>query len=604
MIRTQRVFIMVQKLCMILMPLLLLIFFIPTSHAWATPAKDYYADQFNAAIAVQNNGTLLVTETETFHFIGGPFTYIYRDLPTDKTDGISVTGASMDGSSMQSGSEAGQYEVSGNDTIKVTWHFAPINDTTHTFVLTYHVKGVLQKTTAADFLAWEALPTSYSYTIRAAKINVTYPESTQIVGKPEVISGNASLVDPPSKGLITYEAKDLDPNETIEIGIQFRPRSLIQAAPDWQIWQQQTDMYLFPCILGAIILSLLIVLGIAFYKRSYQPKGAIKKALRTTAPPDDLSPAVSGVLVKSPSKSTVTVDQVLGTLFDLANRGVLTIVEREQGAGHFYPKQPVFMIQLEAQPEDLRPYEIDLLHILFNEINKPASVPFSDVLKHQTSYPLHLNAPVQQELQQRGFLNESNEKLRARLRTLIIYLLVIGALGTLIGFFVGRAIYIWPLGFLPTGLILAGIIAMIMRAYSSALSLKGKQEVENWQAFDRYLQGIIWGSHKEEDNQDIFMNYLPYATSFGWGNQWVQHFQKQGMTTLPSWFLNFSSTDHQQQAPNPANMLAMITMLEIIHPNLYSSAGNGNFTNHVGGGGFGGGGFGGGAAGGGGSGAG
>jgi hypothetical protein len=40
----------------------------------AVPAKEYSADRFDASIAVQEGGSLIVTETVTFKFVGGPFT--------------------------------------------------------------------------------------------------------------------------------------------------------------------------------------------------------------------------------------------------------------------------------------------------------------------------------------------------------------------------------------------------------------------------------------------------------------------------------------------------------------------------------------------------
>ena len=49
----------------------------------AVPAKEYSADRFDASIAVQEGGSLIVTKTVTFKFVGGPFTYVFRDIPTN-----------------------------------------------------------------------------------------------------------------------------------------------------------------------------------------------------------------------------------------------------------------------------------------------------------------------------------------------------------------------------------------------------------------------------------------------------------------------------------------------------------------------------------------
>lgn len=74
----------------------------------AVPAKDYTAERYDANIIVQEGGSLIVTETVTFRFVGGPFTYVFRNIPTDKTDGITIKSASMDDQTMQHGSGVGK----------------------------------------------------------------------------------------------------------------------------------------------------------------------------------------------------------------------------------------------------------------------------------------------------------------------------------------------------------------------------------------------------------------------------------------------------------------------------------------------------------------
>src|SRR5512135_988146 len=102
----------------------------------AVPAKDYNAESYDADIMVKEGGSLIVTETVTFKFVGGPFTYVFRNIPTAKTDSITIMSASMDDQTMQQGKGAGQVEITYDNPVKVTWHFAPVSDQMHTFVLT------------------------------------------------------------------------------------------------------------------------------------------------------------------------------------------------------------------------------------------------------------------------------------------------------------------------------------------------------------------------------------------------------------------------------------------------------------------------------------
>ena len=51
-------------------------------------SKTFYWEQYHTEISVQQNGDLLVEEQQTIVFTSGTFTFGYRTIPMDKTDGI------------------------------------------------------------------------------------------------------------------------------------------------------------------------------------------------------------------------------------------------------------------------------------------------------------------------------------------------------------------------------------------------------------------------------------------------------------------------------------------------------------------------------------
>ncbi len=57
--------------------------------------KSYSASRFDVDMTIEEGGSLLVKETIVFDFVGGPFTFVFRELPLDHTDGISVLEASV-----------------------------------------------------------------------------------------------------------------------------------------------------------------------------------------------------------------------------------------------------------------------------------------------------------------------------------------------------------------------------------------------------------------------------------------------------------------------------------------------------------------------------
>ncbi len=73
----------------------------------ASAAKTYHADRFDADWQINSDGSLSVVETVVFNFEGGPFTFVYRELPDEYSDGVEVLGASLDGRPLPVGAGAG-----------------------------------------------------------------------------------------------------------------------------------------------------------------------------------------------------------------------------------------------------------------------------------------------------------------------------------------------------------------------------------------------------------------------------------------------------------------------------------------------------------------
>jgi hypothetical protein len=155
-------------------------------------ARQYSADRFDVVARIEPEGFIHVVETVVFRFEGGPFTRVFRDIPTRRTDGIRVLEASMDGRPMPFGDTAGHVEVdSTRSRLRVRWRFAPIADSTHTFTISYAVVGLAQRAEGADLVDWLALPTSHDYRIASSTIRIEYPPAAAPIGEPEIASRNA-----------------------------------------------------------------------------------------------------------------------------------------------------------------------------------------------------------------------------------------------------------------------------------------------------------------------------------------------------------------------------------------------------------------------------
>src|SRR5215212_297626 len=96
----------------------------------------FFAERYNSRIEVLHGGTLRVIETITLRFDEGTFTQFYRVVPRRLSDGVEIVSATLDGQVLPAGEGPGHVQVSGSSQVRVTWKFAPVSNSTHTFQLT------------------------------------------------------------------------------------------------------------------------------------------------------------------------------------------------------------------------------------------------------------------------------------------------------------------------------------------------------------------------------------------------------------------------------------------------------------------------------------
>lgn len=517
------------------------------------PAKTYSAEQFNQVITVQQDGSLLVKETVIFAFSGGPFTYVYRDLPTNKTDGVVVLSTTMDERTMARGTGAGQVEIAGGNPLKVTWHFAPLSDQRHTFVLTYRVLGVVQKTAGADLLNWEVLPTKYDYAIRSSTTIVKYSEQAALLGVPQVTRGAAQVTASP--GTVTFLAHDIGAGSPLEIALRFRAGSLIQAAPYWQRLQEQAQALIVPYLLGGLALFLVLFLLAFWHYWRYRRRSLTveKYAGVYTTPPDELSPALVGSVFSS--SNAMSWNSALATIFDLASRNVLAI-EQVPGPKKWYRMHPDFLIEQRRLPEGLRPFELGLLSVLFQgKEGMSSSITISNLSRKYTNRYRRFTRPLRQEMIERGLLDADLRKMRAWMVGISTSLAIAAFIVAVVAAVIAWPLGMWPVAFLPLGMALAGCVACVLWLTFSPLTPQGQQEADQWKSFSRYLKDIMRGREAVAD-PETFGAYLVYAASFGFVERWVKYFQRQGTVDVPPWFHSLATA----KADDMAYFVAMIAV--------------------------------------------
>jgi uncharacterized membrane protein YgcG len=502
-----------------------------------TPAlagKSAQAERYDVDLDVQADGSVRVSETLVFRYSGGPFTFVKREIPAQKTDGLRFIEAGMDGKKMGQGSAAGQVEVSGSDPLTITWHFAGVSDSSHTFTLTYVALGVVEKLPSADVFAYRALPIEHDYSISASMVRVSYPAEAQIQGQPGLLSGKADIQSQP--GRVTFQAGALVADQTLEVRLQFAPSSLVTQAPLWQGQRQikaerdQNSLWLF----GALSALLLAGGGVGLYLfgQCYRPSEAPLAVSTIPNPvrPSDLGPALAGALQNGgePQQSSQ-----MATLIDLARRGVLEISELPK-SGWF--AQQDFNVRL-LRTSGLKEYEHTLLRALFAEelLSSGLNASLKAGLERMARAWDGFSNVVCNELLMNGWIDEERRRAQNMWFTITVVVLFLAVAVLMIASFtLIEALGSWVM--LVGGvLLLLAIFWLVMVTRMSYLTPKGQLEAAGWKCYRAYLEEASKG-HAPAVELDLFENALAYAAAFGLAHQWSQFFKKQGLSQLPAWF--------------------------------------------------------------------
>lgn len=487
--------------------------------------KAYSADQFDVEIVIEEGGSLLVTETVTYRFVGGPFTFIFRELPTDHTDGVTVLESTVDGRAAPQGSAVGQLEISGRNPIRLTWHFEPTSNTTRTVVLRYRVDGVVRQGNAGDEMRWQALPDEYDFAISSSTTTVRWPMGVQPVGEPAILAGNPRVSTNNNQAI--FRMQNLSPNSPLVVSLIYPAGSLMNNPPAWQATRQAQDAQTPYWIGGGLFIFLAGVVAIGAQLRGGSPR--VDRRGIAYEPPAKMAPGLAGALLTT--GSGISWASALGTLFDLAEEEVLEIDESPEQK--WYRKHD-FIIRLLERPFTLQPHQEALLDLLFVTKKGPVKIiNFSDLNSVLTSRRWkNFTESVQAELKAAHIFSEARQRRRKRLMVGGLLLLFVGVASLLFLTIPGMGLAFMAVSFALMGV---GMVAAISGAAVSPLTDEAAQEAAAWQRFNNYLKGVSRGK-QAVDSPNMFIKYLPFAAAFGLLHPWSRYFEKEGWMEVPPYF--------------------------------------------------------------------
>jgi hypothetical protein len=490
----------------------------------AAAAKTYSAERFDSRIRILQDGAIEVVETVVFRF-EGEFTHVFRELSRQRTDAIDIVSAEMDGRALAFGKESGQVEVRRGSKLRVEWRFAPRSDSTHTFVLTYVVRGVVQRQAGRDVLEWVALPGEHDYRIDQSEVVFELPAAPLV--RPAVVTKRvAEMMLEPGSQRVQVFARGIGKNGWLSTRLEFDEGAIIAAAPAWQ-QRQIAARTLAPrwITAAALVFAVGLLILFALRQRYDSPQGAGGTTGTVETPPDTLRPGVAGAVA---SNGGVALQHAMATLFALADRGVVTITEEPRKW-----RQRNFTLHRRQTNQPLAPEEMAVLNLAFrHKGTEEGSVPLTQARSRVSGRLRDFKIAVNQELRTLGMLDDERMLVRAQFLGFSIAFLILAALLVIPVIFLSRQYEGWPL--MIAGAVAAvAVLGFIFYGALTPLSNEGVRRAERWLAYRKHLKEVA--RERVHLTSDSPSRLLPFAVALGLAGAWSKYV-KNHPTGVPPWF--------------------------------------------------------------------
>jgi uncharacterized membrane protein len=500
-----------------------------------TAQRSLVIERFDAAITVNRDGTIDVTETISPRFTGR-WNGIYRTIPvkyrtpqgfnwTLRLELVSVTD--------QSGQPLKTETSRERHYIKYKIYVPGAVDATRTVVLRYRAENGLRFFEDHDELYWNVTGDEWEVPIEAATAEITLPDGADGV---RAIAFNGAY------GSTAHDASVDQEGPTIRIAMPHRLEfhEGLTAVVGWNkglvAEPTRTDRAVgflqsnWP--LGLPIVAFFGML--ALWRRFGRDPKPLPVPVQYE-PPSDLTPAEAGTLMDN----SADMRDVTATLVDLAVEGHLRIEEREERKllGLIKDQEFVFhRLEPPADARELASHEQRVLRGVFAD--GATTVELSDLENEFYASLPGIKSDIFDRLISRGYYRKRPQTVQGAWAAGGI------AAGVLIG--AGGAALAPKFSLTPVPFIVAGaLVALIVVVYGfimPARTVVGARARERVLGFEDFLHRVESDKYQRVvRTPEMFERFLPFAMAFGVEKQWAEAFQNI-FREPPRWYSGNLST--------------------------------------------------------------
>jgi uncharacterized membrane protein YgcG len=508
-------------------------------------------DDFEANIAIQKDGTVLIGETIIYNFGTNQKHGIFRDIPLTAENGpqLNINVLSVNNELGQSY----QYTTSiNNDVLRVK-----IGDPNafisgiKTYVINYQVYNAIRTFSDHDELYWNVTGNQWPVAIRNAVASITLPDPSLTNIRMDCFTGyrgstqkNCAFNN--EAGVANFSINQLlNANEglTIVVGIPKGYINNIYASPTTS--SQVKNNWSGSFILGLFGLFFILIFGSIIRAYLKRGKPLIPKELRNHpivvqyAPPQGLTPTDTGAIFDGNLDNA----DLASVIIDLAVRGYLKI--------RYISDDDYEFIRL----KDLSGLAHPAYKIIFNFLFVSRdTVKLSELENARASFDKdRILYEMKEYLQSSGYLKDLNEKdprvrkyYLSRYAAIILTIFVISYAALFFGFggfqklgLGGMVFLVFFCGIFSVVIGLFIIAAIFGKPVYGRLAPPGIEALGVILGFKEFLRATETDKLKllnaPELKPELFDRYLPYAMALGVEKEWAKKFEGLYQTP-PVWF--------------------------------------------------------------------
>ncbi len=595
----------------------------------ARAETNFVIDSFQSNIAIQKDGSILVTETIMVDFTAESHG-IYRDIPLvyQKPDGDKEYTEVILRSINNGVNRLAYEEINNNNYLRFK-----IGDPDklvsgiQKYIITYSVMGVIKPFKTHDELYWNVTGNNWGVPIRAVMASVTIPSGEIIQTDCYLgVSGSKEVCDninEKNRAVFTsHRGLNINEGLTLVAGFTKGIVPIINVSARLTIQEPIAIKYFIFGFLGIFILALLFLIRLwwrngrdEYYLRKSlndpEQKEIIKPLFGASEPivpeydsPHGLRPAEIGVLISE----KVTSKEISATIVDLAIRGYIVISEKEKAG--LFSKSDYQLTRTEQVVNNLLAYEEKLLDILFSdkkslflsELKVNQDISFKDLSSFSKSLSpdqtFHSSLPEVENLiytsvTEKKIFTADPDSVRTKYQFLsfgliIVFGLSIAGLSGGLNIDLGHSLLTWSiLGGLCGAIINSLFLAFVYR-FMPKRTAYGREIYRQALGYKLFVSGTEKYRQPFFEKENIFMEVLPYAMVFGVTSQLAKAMKEMQVEPMVgAWYIGdgiFQMDSFTKSITNFSSSLSSSIAT--------TSGGSG-----IGGGGFSGGGFGGGGGG-------